>query len=89
MILFYRWYKDLCKKLNQDDWSPGPCGVSAQTRITPKLLRLTWDGFPLHYDETHGWGYLVPGRVDNLVQAGEDLSNIERQFPYEYVILFI
>ena len=38
-------------------------------RITPKLLHLTWDGFPLHYDATHGWGYLVPGREDDPVSV--------------------
>lgn len=29
-------------------------------RCVPKLMRMTWDGYPLHYDEKHGWGYLVP-----------------------------
>lgn len=38
-------------------------------RITPKLMALTWDGFPLHYSEQHGWGYLVPGRRDNLAKV--------------------
>jgi DNA polymerase gamma 1 len=38
-------------------------------RVTPKLMALTWDGFPLHYSEQHGWGYLVPGRRDNLAQV--------------------
>lgn len=37
-------------------------------RVTPKLMALTWDGFPLHYSDTHGWGYLVPGRRDNLAE---------------------
>jgi len=82
--LCFRWYRDLCGRLTDEDWSPGPSGVSAQTRITPKLLRLTWDGFPLHYDATHGWGYLVPGRIDNTVKKGEDrTNNKERQFPYK------
>ena len=27
---------------------------------------MTWDGFPLYYSQKHGWGYLVPGRKDNL-----------------------
>lgn len=31
-------------------------------------MALTWDGFPLHYSERHGWGYLVPGRRDNLAK---------------------
>jgi DNA polymerase gamma 1 len=58
--------------------------------VTPKLLRLTWDGYPVHHDDTHGWGYLVPGRTDNLedpvLEPGEEAS-IERQFPYKYVYI--
>ena len=33
--------------------------------MVPKLLRLTWDGFPLHYDRRFGWGFVAPGRPDN------------------------
>jgi len=28
-------------------------------QIVPKLLRLTWFGFPLHYSKTGKWGFLV------------------------------
>uniref|UniRef100_H3BE66 DNA polymerase subunit gamma-1 n=1 Tax=Latimeria chalumnae TaxID=7897 RepID=H3BE66_LATCH len=65
------WYRKLCLKLNDTDWIPGPSLISLQMRVTPKLMRLTWDGFPLHYAEGHGWGYLVPGRKDNLVTESE------------------
>lgn len=60
------WYRKLCEKISVDGWSPGASLISLQTRVTPKLMGLTWDGFPLHYTEKHGWGYLVPGRKDNL-----------------------
>ncbi|XP_069046788.1 DNA polymerase subunit gamma-1 isoform X2 [Lepisosteus oculatus] len=63
------WYRKLCLRLSDADWSPGPSLLSLQMRITPKLMGLTWDGFPLHYSEKHGWGYLVPGRQDNLEQV--------------------
>lgn len=55
----------------EDSWSPGASLISLQMRVTPKLMGLTWDGFPLHYAEKHGWGYLVPGRRDNLVAPEE------------------
>lgn len=58
-----------------EDWSPGASLISLQMRVTPKLMGLTWDGFPLHYSDQRGWGYLVPGRRDNLdspVREGED-----------------
>ncbi|KAI8508064.1 hypothetical protein Bbelb_143040 [Branchiostoma belcheri] len=64
-------------------WSPGPNLISAQARVTPKLLRLRWDGFPLHYDAGQGWGYLVPGRTDNMDGAdGQDDAG--RNFPTKY-----
>ncbi|XP_066558010.1 DNA polymerase subunit gamma-1 isoform X2 [Amia ocellicauda] len=62
------WYRKLCLKMSDAEWSPGPSLISLQMRVTPKLMGLTWDGFPLHYSERHGWGYLVPGRKDNLEQ---------------------
>ncbi|XP_043084251.1 DNA polymerase subunit gamma-1 [Puntigrus tetrazona] len=61
------WYRKLCVKMSEaPDWSPGASLISLQMRVTPKLMGLTWDGFPLHYTDQYGWGYLVPGRRDNL-----------------------
>ncbi|KAK0141758.1 DNA polymerase subunit gamma-1 [Merluccius polli] len=71
------WYRKLCERMSAGegedegedgggDWCPGPSLISLQMRVTPKLMGLTWDGFPLHYTDLHGWGYLVPGRTDNL-----------------------
>lgn len=59
------WYRDFCSKPpakpeDNPDWAPGPYLISTQMRSVPKLLRLKWDGYPVHYDEKHGWGYLVP-----------------------------
>lgn len=70
-----------------------------QKRVAPKLLRLVWDGFPLHYDATHGWGYLVPcvhhteeelelmRQENELSQAKspENASASKAGFPFEYV----
>lgn len=65
----HRWYRKLCPRLDDPAWAPGPSLLSLQMRVTPKLMALTWDGFPLHFSERHGWGYLVPGRRDNLAQV--------------------
>ena len=73
------WYRDLCMKQPKDDdqaWKPGPQLISNKMRIVPKLLRLTWLGYPLHYDDKHGWGYLVPGLT-------RDEHDNESDFPYE------
>nr|XP_033776955.1 DNA polymerase subunit gamma-1 isoform X2 [Geotrypetes seraphini] len=77
------WYRKLCPKLENPDWVPGPSLISLQMRVTPKLMRLTWDGFPLHYSETHGWGYLVPGKKDNLPAASQDAA--EPSCPYRVI----
>ncbi|KAM9502639.1 DNA polymerase subunit gamma-1-like isoform 1-T2 [Salvelinus alpinus] len=68
------WYRKLCAKMSEEEsWSPGSSLISLAMRVTPKLMGLTWDGFPLHYTEQHGWGYLVPGRRDNLMEPqGEE-----------------
>eukprot|EP00794_Sanderia_malayensis_P010229 gene10229-11278_t len=63
---FPTWYRNLCKKRSNVDWEPGPALISPQTRYAPLLLRMTWDGYPLFFSGRYGWGYLVPGRRDNL-----------------------
>ncbi|XP_067357780.1 DNA polymerase subunit gamma-1 isoform X2 [Channa argus] len=71
------WYRKLCEKMSEEDtWSPGASLISLQMRVTPKLMGLTWDGFPLHYTEKHGWGYLVPGRRDNLNTQEENTGPV-------------
>ena len=69
-----RWYVDLCPKTNTDPitgtttkgLTRQPSLISTLRRVTPKLLRLAWERFPLYYDARKhgsiGWGYLVPGR---------------------------
>ncbi|KAG1714849.1 DNA polymerase subunit gamma-1 [Nymphon striatum] len=71
-----RWYADMCTKpIDEDDeYVPGPHLISLQQRTVPKLMRLTWDGFPLHYDKTHGWGYLVPGRSLKMNDVPEEYA---------------
>ncbi|XP_040270090.1 DNA polymerase subunit gamma-1 [Bufo bufo] len=81
------WYRKLCPRLNDPDWIPGPSLISLQMRITPKLMRLTWDGFPLHFCDKHGWGYLVPGRKDNLVanRVEDDDCDVNNNCPYKSI----
>ncbi|KAM3608541.1 uncharacterized protein V6R79_000733 [Siganus canaliculatus] len=71
------WYRKLCEKMSaEDSWAPGASLISLQMRVTPKLMGLTWDGYPLHYTEKHGWGYLVPGRRDNLDPQEENTGPV-------------
>ncbi|XP_069480412.1 DNA polymerase subunit gamma-1 [Ambystoma mexicanum] len=77
------WYRKLCPRFGDPDWVPGPSLMSLQMRVTPKLMKLTWDGFPLHYSDKYGWGYLVPGRLDNLPAGTEDTHSAH--FPYRVI----
>ena len=63
---FPKWFTELWPRPAELKSFPvGPSKLSAQRRITPILLRLTWNGFPLYHDVTHGWGYLVPHMDEN------------------------
>jgi len=54
------WYRKLCEQPTSDDWSPGPQLITTKMQVTPKLLKLTWELYPLHYIRGHGWGSLRP-----------------------------
>lgn len=43
---------------------PGPAKISTSMQIVPKLLRLTWLGFPLHYTRKGGWGFLIENSAE-------------------------
>uniref|UniRef100_A0A915JQM8 DNA-directed DNA polymerase n=1 Tax=Romanomermis culicivorax TaxID=13658 RepID=A0A915JQM8_ROMCU len=43
-----------------DGFDFGPSSISVQKQVTPKLLRLQWNNFPLYYSSKFGWGYLSP-----------------------------
>ena len=82
VISLYSWYRELCPTESEvkKGATSGPTKITTQRRVTPKLLSLVWDGYPLHYDDTHGWGYLVPNmyRLDeaetDIVDDEEELS---------------
>ena len=63
---FCSWYRKLCPKRSDPNWEAGASLISPQTRDSPLMLRMTWDGYPLFFSGKYGWGYLVPGRYDNL-----------------------
>lgn len=57
------WYKNLCEKSSVENWMPGPNSIGTGMQITPKLLSLCWEGFPLHHIKGEGWGFLVPNKI--------------------------
>ncbi len=54
-----KWYSDLCGKFDPTKFAePEDLGVGKA--IVPKLLRLTWNGFPIVRHEHLKWGYMIP-----------------------------
>ncbi|XP_032663546.1 DNA polymerase subunit gamma-1, mitochondrial isoform X2 [Odontomachus brunneus] len=75
------WYGKLCAKRGDKDWTPGPQKISTSMRIVPKLLKLTWEKYPLHYIKDHGWGILVPYNNDPDVKTKIPLKNLLAHCP--------
>ena len=80
-----RWYHKLCKKNSTgEDESSGLENMSTSLKIVPKLLRLTWKGFPLHHEKGLGWGYLrpvYPSYQDFLSDEGNEVAEKYHAFP--------
>ncbi|EFN85052.1 DNA polymerase subunit gamma-1, mitochondrial [Harpegnathos saltator] len=70
------WYGKLCPKHGDKDWAPGPHKISTSMKVVPKLLRLTWEKYPLHYIREHGWGILVPYNDDPNIQTKIPLKSL-------------
>lgn len=75
------WYRKLCPKRGDKDWAPGPQKISTSMRIVPKLLRLTWEKYPLHYIRGHGWGILVPYNDDPDINTKIPLKSLLAHCP--------
>lgn len=55
--------------------------ITTSKRVVPNILRLTWKGFPLHYDKKEKWGYLVPAENAQQVLIDIQAGYIETEFP--------
>ncbi|XP_053678143.1 DNA polymerase subunit gamma-1, mitochondrial [Anopheles nili] len=77
------WYRNLCSKPTAEGWCPGPAGkLGTGMQIAPKLLSLSWEGYPLHYVRGHGWGFLVPYKHER----DENATDAEPELPLEQLI---
>lgn len=55
------WYRDLFKTTTEKDGERlREMNITVRTRITPLLLRLKWEGYPLIWTESEGWCFKVP-----------------------------
>lgn len=68
------WYRELFKT-TEDIYGEKikELTISVRTRITPLLLRLKWEGYPLFWTESNGWCFKVPfndKKDDELTKKG-------------------
>ncbi|XP_021943880.2 DNA polymerase subunit gamma-1 isoform X1 [Folsomia candida] len=71
------WYKKLLYKPGDPDYQPGPSKISSSMQIVPKLLKLTWFGFPLHHSKTGKWGFLVKKSKEARQDIQQSLSEFD------------
>lgn len=78
---FPAWYRKLCSKPGTPTfiYHAFPDKVSNSMQITPKLLNLCWEGYPLHYVRGQGWGFLVPF-------ADKHGDDVEGKIPIEELV---
>ncbi|XP_065672765.1 DNA polymerase subunit gamma-1 isoform X2 [Hydra vulgaris] len=75
------WYRKLCMSPGEESYQSGPQSVSSQTRVTPLLLRMTWDGYPLHHEREYGWGFLVPCKSISNKKNTSSTNEAKSNFP--------
>eukprot|EP00117_Sycon_ciliatum_P041275 scpid20856/ scgid30220/ DNA polymerase subunit gamma-1; Mitochondrial DNA polymerase catalytic subunit; PolG-alpha len=70
MANYPEWYRQACPPIIRGGRHE-PTYLTASRRASPLLLRLTWDGSPLHHMRDLGWGYLVPMASCDYQARGE------------------
>ncbi|KAK2724481.1 hypothetical protein QYM36_001099 [Artemia franciscana] len=76
-----QWFRDLCTKSETEEgFIYGPYDMSTSLQVVPKILKLTWCGYPLHYVKEFGWGYLIPGRP---LENSKCISENGESFPLD------
>ena len=74
---FPSWFQDLA---DEEDGRVF-LNISTSKRVVPKILKLTWKGFPLHFDKTEKWGYLAPTPNAETIMESIENGEIETRFP--------
>ena len=51
----------------------------------PRLLRLTWKGYPLHHvhSKVEKWGYSISSAAVEEITERKDYGEIQTNFPWE------
>lgn len=67
-VCVIRWYREACPPILHGG-TLGPSSLTATKRVSPLLLRLTWDGMPLYFVQQLGWGWICPSIVCEQVET--------------------
>ncbi|XP_034239999.1 DNA polymerase subunit gamma-1, mitochondrial-like [Thrips palmi] len=51
------WYKKLTSQVSKTE---SDIHLNLRSNISAQLMQLSWGCFPLHYENDHGWGMLLP-----------------------------
>ncbi|ORE01434.1 hypothetical protein BCV72DRAFT_321493 [Rhizopus microsporus var. microsporus] len=70
-----KWYKDAY------DTKTATLKISTRSRIAPILLRLKWNGYPLHYIPSNGWCYKI---LNSEVAVDQSSKAAARDDTYHY-----
>lgn len=62
-----KWYWELAKP--KKDMPPGTVDITVRNSISPLLLRLSWQSWPLFRSREHGWTFRVPRTADFKTRA--------------------
>lgn len=54
------WYRELFKSDTSSKTPSREMKISVRTRITPLLLKLKWEGYPLFWTDSNGWCFKIP-----------------------------
>ncbi|XP_063585594.1 DNA polymerase subunit gamma-1-like [Penaeus indicus] len=76
------WYRKLCAHTGEREGTPEPENMSTSLQVVPRLLRLTWNGLPLHYERKYGWGYLKP-IYDNVNEIPHQKTTLDSNSVYQ------
>jgi len=59
--------------------------LTAQTRISPYLLKMTWNGYPLYYHSKKGWGYLMVKGMRSKSITNKVNKEIDADFYFDHI----
>lgn len=63
------WYRELFKSVKDETGEiQREMNLSVRTRVTPYLLKLKWEGYPLVWTNAAGWCFKVPANDDKEIE---------------------